>query len=245
MTWTLLIGLIILSLAAVGAFVCFMGPLLLLRTHGATEARPDQAPLAHAMLAELAPEARIEAPELFVIPTPQPNGFVVASRTRRIVAVTEGVFERLDAGQLRGLLALLVTNLARRRARIETAIAALALVAAPFVLPSMALVRLGIRGDRWHDVDAAAATLIGVEPVADALLKLESERKTSASFAASTTAGMFCVMPTRATAASWTGRAYATQPPTDERVARLRRLSVPARPSVVVRGDRDAFNRSS
>jgi heat shock protein HtpX len=203
--------------------VAAIGSSIVLRWHDASEAQVDQAPLAHALLAELSPAARIAAPRLFVIPEAQPNGFAVAGPGGRIVAVTEGVFDRLDAAQLRGLFALLVASVARRRARIETMIATLALIVAPFVLPSMALVRIGIRSDQWHDVDSTAAALVGVRPIVDALEKVESEKRSKSPRAFHpTVASLCCVRPVALGGPSWLDRALAGHPTTEARVKYLR-----------------------
>ena len=200
--------------------VLVVAPSILLTSVRASEVPPDRAPLAHALLADLAPAARTAPPRLFVIPATQPNGFAVAGRGERIVAVTEGAFEKLDARQLKGLLALLVASLTRRRARLETAIAALALVAAPFVLPFFALVRAGIRGNQWHEVDTAAAILVGPHAVADTLEKLEAEKKDDRSaVAGAAIAALLCVEPR---AQPWIRRVWA-RPSTEARLARLRR----------------------
>jgi Zn-dependent protease with chaperone function len=205
-----------------GAFVLVLvlAPSILLTSTRASEVPPDQAPLAHALLADLAPAAKTAPPRLFVIPAAQPNGFAVAGRGERIVALTEGAFEKLDARQLKGLLALLLASLTRRRARLETAIAALALVAAPFVLPSFALVRAGIRGDQWHEVDTAAATLVGPHAVADTLEKLEAEKTDGGgAVAGAAIAALLCVEPS---ARPWIRRLRA-RPSTEARLERLRR----------------------
>jgi len=221
MSWLFLAGWAVGVLAVLALAVTWIGPALLLRRHGAIEAGSGQAPLAQGLLAELAPEARITCPRLFVIAAPQPNGFALAGREASMVAVTEGVFDRLDAPQLRGLLALLVSRLAHPRARIETAVAALAMILAPFVLPSMALVRIGLRGDRWYEVDESAAALVGGKAVAAALERLEADRAGGSE--TTSTASLFCVNPDLST--GLVARALATQPSTDARIARLKRRS--------------------
>ena len=207
MSWPIWVGLLALILAAAGWALARFGASLVLRSHGADEAAAGQAPLAQGLLAELAAAAGIDPPRLFVIPAWQPNGLAVASSTRRIVAVTEGVFDKLDAAQMRGLLALLVAGLARPRARFETAVAALALIVAPFVFPSLALVRLCLRGDRWLDIDLAAAALVGAGPIADTLETLESARGDSAGITNLVTASLFCVNPGGPTSMSWLDKA--------------------------------------
>jgi Zn-dependent protease with chaperone function len=226
MTWLFVAGWAVGALAVVALAVTSIGPALLLRRHGAMEAGVDQAPLAQALLAELALAARIICPRLFVIAAPQPNGFALAGREASMVAVTEGVFDRLDRPQLRGLLALLVSRLAHPRARIETTVAALAMVLAPFVLPSMVLVRIGLRGDRWYETDDSAADLVGIEAVAGALERLEADRA-GGRLETKSASNLFCVNPDPSSGLA--ARAFATHPTTDARIARLRQTPSPSR----------------
>jgi Zn-dependent protease with chaperone function len=112
-------------------------------------------------------------------------------------------------------------------ARAETAIAALALVLSPLVLPSMALAHFGLPGRRWFEVDRSAVQLVGREPVVAALEGLESARDGRGAAPASAACALYCVRPGVST------DALATQPPTRDRIDRLDGLGVAAdgRPS--------------
>jgi heat shock protein HtpX len=75
----------------------------------ASRARPlaeAEAPGLHAMVAELAQRAGIPAPRLYQIPSDQPNAFATGRNpARSVVAVTEGLLERMPPEQIRGVLA--------------------------------------------------------------------------------------------------------------------------------------------
>ena len=93
-SWPLLIGLIVLSLLAVGTLVCFMGPLLLLRTHGATRARPIRRP----SRMQCSPSSRLKQasrrPRALRHSGPAAEWLAVASEGT--IVVTD-VFERLES----------------------------------------------------------------------------------------------------------------------------------------------------
>jgi Zn-dependent protease with chaperone function len=228
-TSLLVAGLIVVTVAGVVWLVLAIGPLVVLRAYEAIEAPPDRAPLAYGLLDELTAVARVARPRLFVLPGSTPNGFVVAGERDRAVAVTEGVFERLDRDQLRGLFALLVARVARPRARAETAIAALALLLSPLILPSIALAHLGLPGRRWYEVDRSAAGLAGANAVVAALEGLTAAGDGQRDVPGTAASALCCVRP--ANAASGLAGAFATQPSLKERVERVRRqfLSEPRR----------------
>jgi heat shock protein HtpX len=75
----------------------------------ASRARPlaeAEAPGLHAMVAELAQRAGIPTPRLYQIPSDQPNAFATGRNpARSVVAVTEGLLERMPPEQIRGVLA--------------------------------------------------------------------------------------------------------------------------------------------
>jgi len=223
MTVLLVTGFVIVTVVGSIWLVAAAAPFLILNAHRATEAGVDQAPLAHGLLDELAAGARVARPRLYVLPQANPNGFVVASERNRAVAVTEGVFDHLNGEQLRGLLALLVARVGRPVARAETAIAALALVLSPLILPSIALAHFGLPGRRWYEVDRSAASLVGGLTVASALEELEEARAGAGDARASAVPAIFCVQP-RGPKRSL-GAALATHPPTPDRIARIAEIT--------------------
>jgi Zn-dependent protease with chaperone function len=218
-------ALVAMVITAASAWLAWLLPTLapafIMRAHEGIEALVDQAPLAHRLLAELAASAGIVRPRLFVFKSPHPNGFAIASRHGGAVVVTDAVFERLNEEQLRGLLALLITCLARRAVRTETTIAAIALTLRPLVLPS-ALARWVLPGRRWFEIDRAAAALAGSDAIAAALAALDAAVPASThGVRAGAVCSLYCVAP--ATATGRFARSLGTQPPTRERIACVRR----------------------
>ena len=217
-----MIVIVIATAAAWFAWLLLLlAPSLITSAHDGTEALPDQAPLAHGLLVELAALAGIVRPRLYVVQSSKPNGFVVASRHVRAVVVTDAVFDRLNKDQLRGLFGLLTACLARREVRAETAFAAVALTLAPLVLPSLALARWALPGRRWYDIDRAAAALVGGDAVAGALAALDAAPADAHRLRTAAVSSLYCVAP--ASSAGGLARAFATQPPTRARIASVLR----------------------
>jgi heat shock protein HtpX len=239
----------ILVWVAASAFALAFRTSLVLRLHGASLVRTDQAPLAHAVLADLSLATGIGRPRLFVISAEQPNGFALQDHPTAAVVITDGAFDRLAPDELRGLLALLVARLASRRSAIDATIAVLALVCCPFhpahwlvfsgalqspeaarhrrgaivtalALPAVALARLGLPGESWFAADRAAVDLVGVDRVVKALQALDRYPTISSVLSVPATSSLFCRAP--ATSETSFDRVFATQPASNLRVARLR-----------------------
>jgi heat shock protein HtpX len=67
---------------------------------------PGQAPWLHRMVEDLARRAELPVPQLYLIPSEQPNAFATGRNPRHAaVAVTEGLLEQLPADQVKGVLA--------------------------------------------------------------------------------------------------------------------------------------------
>jgi heat shock protein HtpX len=219
--------LVVVTLAWFVWLLLLLAPSLIVKAHEAKQALADQAPVAHGLLAELAVSAGIARPQLYVFSSPHPNGFVVASGHLQAIVVTDAIFERLNPEQLRGLFALLTACLARRAARAETAVVAIALALSPFLLPSLALARWALPGRRWHDIDGAAAALVGSHAVAETLAALDAASARARDIRVAAVSPLCCVAP--APSGSRLTRSFATHPPTRERIARVRRhAAIPA-----------------
>jgi heat shock protein HtpX len=96
---------LVISLAMnLGAY--FFSDKIVLRSSGAQEIEPDQAPELHAIVEELSARAQIPKPRVYLIPGQQPNAFATGRNPENgAVAVTEGIVELLDRRQLRGVIA--------------------------------------------------------------------------------------------------------------------------------------------
>jgi heat shock protein HtpX len=110
-------GLILALLFAGGLnFVAyFYSDKIALAMHRAQPVSESQAPDLYAVVAELAQRAHIPMPRLFVIPEMQPNAFATGrSPKHAAVAVTQGLLQRMNRDELKGVLAHELTHVLHR-----------------------------------------------------------------------------------------------------------------------------------
>ena len=97
----------VVLLGALAFFQYFTSDTLALKASRAQVVTPEQAPELHAMMDRLSEQAGIPKPKkVAIIPTAAPNAFATGrSRKHSAVAVTQGLLDRLDAGEVEGVLA--------------------------------------------------------------------------------------------------------------------------------------------
>jgi heat shock protein HtpX len=238
----------------VGAY--FFSDRIVLAMHHAQEIPPAQAPELHAIVEELAQQAGIPKPRVYLIPEQQPNAFATGRNPEHaVVAVTSGIMQILDARELRGVLAhelshvknrdILVSSIA---ATVAAAITYLAHAATFFGLggrddegPSPAqalllalvapiaatLVQLSISRSREYGADETGAHLSGdPEALARALEKLDQAAHAIPAAMEPATASLFIVNPFSARRSVLS--LFSTHPDMAERIRRLRAMTVHA-----------------
>jgi heat shock protein HtpX len=100
----LIIGLV-LGFGLVG-FSYWFSDKLAIKSAGAREVTPAEAPRLHAIVADLTQRANLPMPRLYVSPAQQPNAFATGRNPQHAaVAVTEGLMQTMDEYELRGVLA--------------------------------------------------------------------------------------------------------------------------------------------
>jgi heat shock protein HtpX len=243
---------VLLALAInVGSY--FFSDHLVLAMHRAREISPRQEPRLHDLVAELAHDADIPPPRVFLIDDPQPNAFATGRNPAHgVVAVTTGLLDLLPARELRGVLAHELGHIRNRDILISSVAAALAALITygahalsfqalfggdrdedegggllmALVAPLVAtLVQLGISRAREYQADATAAELTGdPEGLARALIRLEEGVEAlPPATAQPATASLFIVNPLAAHHSVF--RLFSTHPATEDRVARLRAVA--------------------
>lgn len=224
---------------------------LAIRSAGARPFEPGELPHIRQMVTELAQEAKIPMPALYVAPSMQPNAFATGRNPRHAaVAVTQGILQVLDERELRAVIAhelshvknrdILITSIA---ASVGTAISAIANMAMfiPFggddedrpnpivmillmILAPIAasLIQLALSRSREFEADRSGAELLhGGEDLARALLKIDAYARQVPMDVEPSQAQAYIINPL-------TGRdinfrsLFMTHPPTEERVQRLR-----------------------
>jgi heat shock protein HtpX len=143
------VGLIPMLLIVVGLalFQYFTSDKLALAASGAKVVTPEQAPELHAMVDRLCAMSDLPKPRVAVIPTEVPNAFATGrSPKHSAVAVTEGLWRRLEPKEIEGVLAHELSHIANRDVLIMT-------VASFFAMLAAVLMRFGMFGGMFGGGD--------------------------------------------------------------------------------------------
>jgi heat shock protein HtpX len=102
-----------------------------LAASGAKTVTPDQAPELHAMVDRLCAMSDLPKPKVAVIPTDVPNAFATGRNPKHsAVAVTRGLWERLEPREIEGVLAHELSHIGNRDVAIMTIASFFSMVAA-------------------------------------------------------------------------------------------------------------------
>lgn len=102
---------------------------IVLKIYKARELTPDEAPMLHRMVEDLAKNAGIPKPRVAVIPDESPNAFATGRNPdNAVVAVTEGIVKLLSPDELRGVVAHEIGHVANRDILIQSVAGVLASV---------------------------------------------------------------------------------------------------------------------
>jgi heat shock protein HtpX len=101
-------GMLIAFVVAAGMnlFAYWNADKMVLSMYGAREAGPDEAPEFHRIVANLAANAGLPMPKVYLIDDPQPNAFATGRNPENAaVAATRGLLEMLDAREVAAVMA--------------------------------------------------------------------------------------------------------------------------------------------
>jgi heat shock protein HtpX len=114
---------------------------------GAKIVQPDEAPELHAMIERLAAMADLPKPRVAVIPTQVPNAFATGrNKKHAVVAVTQGLWDRLEPQEIEGVLAHELTHVLNRDVAVMT-------IASFFSMVAAMLARFGLWGGMFSGGD--------------------------------------------------------------------------------------------
>jgi heat shock protein HtpX len=122
---------------AMNFFSYWFSDKIVLKMYGAQEVSPAEAPQLHQIVEELAREAGIPKPRVYIIPDESPNAFATGRNPEHAaVAATEGIMRLLTPTELKGVLAHEIGHVQHRDILISTIAATLA--GAIMILANMA-----------------------------------------------------------------------------------------------------------
>ena len=126
-------GLVLMIVIVVGLafFQYYTSDKLALKASGAKIVSPEEAPKLHAIVERLAAMAEIQKPRVAIVDTDVPNAFATGRNQKHaVVAVTRGLWDRLDEREIEGVLAHELTHIANRDVLVMTVASFFALLAA-------------------------------------------------------------------------------------------------------------------
>jgi heat shock protein HtpX len=170
----MLLGL--LFAAATNVWAYWNSDKLVLRMYNAREVDETAAPQFHRMIAELARNAELPMPKVYIIDEAQPNAFATGRNPEHAaVAATTGILRLLSERELRGVMAHELAHVKHRDTLISTLSASIA--GAISVLAQFGMLFGGSRSDERGGVHPVVALLVMiVAPIAAMLIQMAISR---------------------------------------------------------------------
>ena len=123
----LMIALVIALVMNVGSY--WFSDKIVLTAYKAREIAPEESPMLHQMVEDLAREAGVPKPKICVIPEDSPNAFATGRNPENaVVAVTQGIMRLLSPEELRGVLAHEMGHIVNRDILVQSVASVLATV---------------------------------------------------------------------------------------------------------------------
>jgi heat shock protein HtpX len=133
----------ILIVVGIAFFQYYTSDKLALAASGAKIVTPQQAPELHAMVERLCAMASLPKPRVAVVPTDVPNAFATGRNPNHaVIAVTEGLWRRLEPQEIEGVLAHELSHVANRDVLVMT-------VASFFAMLAGLITRYGLYFGLW------------------------------------------------------------------------------------------------
>jgi heat shock protein HtpX len=138
--FSLSLGAVIVIIAGLAFLQYFTSDRIALAASGAKVVTREQAPELHAMVERLAALGDLPMPRVAVIPTDVPNAFATGRNPKHaVVAVTRGLWDRLEPREIEGVLAHELTHISNRDVAVMT-------IASFFSMVAALLARFGLYG---------------------------------------------------------------------------------------------------
>jgi heat shock protein HtpX len=152
---------------------------MVLKMYGAQEVTPADAPQLHQIVDELAREAGIPKPKVYIIPDDSPNAFATGRNPEHaVVAATEGIIRLLTPVELKGVLAHEIGHVRNRDILISTIAATMA--GAIMILADMArfgaMFGMGSRDNEEGPGIVGVLVMSIIAPIAAMLIQMAISR---------------------------------------------------------------------
>lgn len=175
-------GMIIAFVLAMGMnfFSYWFSDKIVLSMYGAQQIGPSDHPQLYGIVQELAHNANLPMPRVFIIPEPSPNAFATGrDPDHAAVAVTKGLLETMDREELKGVLAHEMAHVKHRDVLVGTIAATMA--GAIMILANMAKWSLffgGMRDDEGEDGMGIIGVILMaiIAPIAAMLIQMAISR---------------------------------------------------------------------
>ncbi len=239
-------------MAAVMNFLMYwFSSTVVLKMYKARKIGPEDAPELYRMVDDLRQRAGLPMPVVAIAPKEQPNAFATGrSRKHSVVCVTAGLLKLLDKKELEGVIAHELAHIKHSHMLVSTVAAtmagAIAMIARwgmffggrgenrnPIVMILLmilaplgaVIIQMAISRSNEFQADASAAEIAGApDGLASALQRLEGYAQRIPMDVNPAAAQLAIVNPLRGGAGAGIMGLFRTHPPTEDRVAALRRL---------------------
>lgn len=228
---------------------------IVLRMYKAREVLPTESPMLYTMVGELAQNAGIPMPRVYIVPDSTPNAFATGRNPENaVVAVTEGILKILSPDELRGVIAHEIGHITNRDILIQSVAAVLASVI--MTVANFALFFGAGRSNEEGSSNPFLGILVALfAPIAASLIQFAISR--SREYLADETGARLCGKPLALASAlgkltsynrqepmhegnpasahmfivnpfsgARAAKLFSTHPPVEERIARLRAMAV-------------------
>ena len=175
----MLIAFVFAALMNLGSY--WFSDRMVLKMHGAKEATPAEAPELYNLVRELAQNAQLPMPKVYVMESDTPNAFATGrSPSHAAVAATTGLMRLMNRDELRGVLAHELAHV-RHRDTLISAVAA-TFAGAIAMIANMAQWTMLFGGFRGNDEDGEGPGMLGgiammiLAPIAATLIQMAVSR---------------------------------------------------------------------